>query len=76
MIRVISLNVTRACWRVDVKLHSFLILALDEIIDQLHTPDAFPPIKQPSLFIVFEAGWTSEAVRTFRTIKKLLSSSL
>jgi hypothetical protein len=29
--------------RMEVKLLSFLILALDGIIDQLYNPDAFPP---------------------------------
>jgi hypothetical protein len=30
---------------VQVKLHSILILALDDIIDQLHNPAAFASIK-------------------------------
>jgi hypothetical protein len=38
-------HVTKAYERVEVKLHSFLILALDEITDQLHIPAAFPPDK-------------------------------
>jgi len=35
----------KAYGRMEVERHSFLILALDLIIDQLHTPDTFLPIK-------------------------------
>jgi hypothetical protein len=35
----------KAYERVEVMLHSFLILALDGIIDKLHTPADFPPVK-------------------------------
>jgi len=69
-------RVMRAYWTVEVKFHSFLILPLDGIIDQLHTPAAFPSIKESSLFMEFEAGWAPEPIGTFRTVQKLLDSSL
>jgi hypothetical protein len=46
---------------VDVELHSFLILTLDEVSGQLHSPAASPGERAPGIY--WTGGWVDPTAR-------------